>query len=1332
MRFPVCVAATVLAGVVGADAIVIRGAAYTERAVQSLNIRVWAAGESVVRDPAKAWNPCATAAAAPGTSFAVEVREALPVRVEVSAPGHLAASFDVVLPQQIPLPPLWLPAGKVAEVAVTGVAVGVAALLSGTIEDLPSRLKDLGRWIPAVAVTNVEANGVARLVLPDREAGLKLAALCADGRWGVLRRSAWEGGTPAVEVTSRPVAVEVRDERDRPVAGAAVAAATAPAGAGARTDGEGRATIQAPAKGSWAVVVLGQGIAARRLISGATSEPLRLVARPTEPLRVVLAGAGTGGAALASGSSLPAALGGDAPSALSGGAGSLRFLAPGGWLAAYAPGRGAQGVLVNGAESAVAFRLSPAARVEGRVVDEEGNGVAGVPVWSWSAPGATLHPRRALMMVRAEMLQRPLLPAAVSGADGRFAVADLIPGIQRFTASRPGFPDADSGVLGAAAGATVPVSLTFAPGTWLAMAVRDTGGRAVAGAAVSVRAVAGSGPESGLSRAGRPYGSVPPSAIGVTDGEGRARLERLRPGRFEVEIKAPGHVAKTLDATVAREGTDLGVQTLEPGIDVAGRVVDEHEQGVADVDVVIEVFPGIPGGTAAARTDAQGHFVVPDQPMAGEIRLLTRGGGVVATSSTPVKLPPEGPVTVRVQRARALEGRVVDERDGAPVAGVTIAVTKELLLAQGQSFRNVGNAESGEDGAFRVEGIGPGGHVLWISAEGFKPVRLEVDVPEDEASRPVTVIMRRGLSISGRVEEATGAPAAGVHVDLAPAAAEQGSRTGMGMRVDVRTDPEGRFSVEGLDPGRYLLSVGDDAGFGASEIVEAGANEEVVLRLRAPGSLLCRVVEPGGAPVAGAEVMAMPAQTVAGGVQRRTTGPDGAASFEVLAAERHRLQVSADGLPPAMQVVTVSSGQMAEITVTLERGGTLVGRVLGLTAEQLARVSVSVRGNGARVREDGSFTITGVRVGVGQVSAWLLPEGTERDATFEIVDPETPVSVELDFGGGAALAGTVTRGGRGAAGLRVAAVAGRGRATSTVTGQDGSYRLEGIEEGDVVVTVNSDTGATLATRRLAASGTTRADFEIPAGEVVGRVIDAATREGVPQVSLTLRGGSSPPVERTAQGAEDGAFRIGELADGDYHVRATAPGFAPAEERVHVAFGRAPEVTLAMEGEQRLDVTVAEPDGTPCDSFLLVPAADGVVLDGVWARCDRRGRAVVTSLGARSYTGLLVGRGAALVQFAVPSSGVRVALKPIGALVIVAPTPSGPAWRARVIAGGTVVPVAQWSNPARGEWVALSSGTLTVRLPAGEVVVQAVDPDGVTHERRVQVPPGGEAIARFGD
>jgi hypothetical protein len=142
---------------------------------------------------------------------------------------------------------------------------------------------------------------------------------------------------------------------------------------------------------------------------------------------------------------------------------------------------------------------------------------------------------------------------------------------------------------------------------------------------------------------------------------------------------------------------------------------------------------------------------------------------------------------------------------------------------------------------------------------------------------------------------------------------------------------------------------------------------------------------------------------------------------------------------------------------------------------------------------------------------------------------------------------------------------------------------------------------------------------------------------------------------------------------------------------------------------------------------------GRVLDGIWANCDSRGRAIVTSLAPGAYTALLSGRGAALVAFTVPSAGARVTLAPAGRLQVVAPAGTAGPWRVRVAApGGAAVPVQSWSNPDRGEWVALHDRTLTLRVPAGAYTVQAIDPGGGTHERRVDVPADGETFARFGE
>jgi len=87
----------------------------------------------------------------------------------------------------------------------------------------------------------------------------------------------------------------------------------------------------------------------------------------------------------------------------------------------------------------------------------------------------------------------------------------------------------------------------------------------------------------------------------------------------------------------------------------------------------------------------------------------------------------------------------------------------------------------------------------------------------------------------------------------------------------------------------------------------------------------------------------------------------------------------------------------------------------------------------------------------------------------------------------------------------------------------------------------------------------------------------------------------------------------------------------------------------------------------------------------------------------------------------------------GRLQVLAPAGTAAPWRgAGGGAGGAAVPVLPWYNADRGEWVALRGQPLTVRVPAGAYTVQAIDPAGGTHERRVDVPVEGEAIARFGE
>jgi len=86
--------------------------------------------------------------------------------------------------------------------------------------------------------------------------------------------------------------------------------------------------------------------------------------------------------------------------------------------------------------------------------------------------------------------------------------------------------------------------------------------------------------------------------------------------------------------------------------------------------------------------------------------------------------------------------------------------------------------------------------------------------------------------------------------------------------------------------------------------------------------------------------------------------------------------------------------------------------------------------------------------------------------------------------------------------------------------------------------------------------------------------------------------------------------------------------------------------------------------------------------------------------------------------------VAVQLQPAGRLVVMPPVESGGgSWRVRVVAaGGVAVPVSPSANPGRSEWITPGGNPLTLRLPAGGYVVEAIASAGTTQQHEATVPP----------
>jgi len=162
---------------------------------------------------------------------------------------------------------------------------------------------------------------------------------------------------------------------------------------------------------------------------------------------------------------------------------------------------------------------------------------------------------------------------------------------------------------------------------------------------------------------------------------------------------------------------------------------------------------------------------------------------------------PAGEVTIRLEPAREIRGRVVDAA-GDPVLGVPIRALSAAPDHPNPGFAPHADAASGERGEFRLRGLSAG------------PWRLRVDPPAGYATpepvpvrggaTDVRIVLRAGALPLVTVLDDEGEPVPGLYLRIAK---EGGGGTVVNPYL-CRTDAEGRVRIEGLDPAkRYRLSI---------------------------------------------------------------------------------------------------------------------------------------------------------------------------------------------------------------------------------------------------------------------------------------------------------------------------------------------------------------------------------------------------------------------------------------------------------------------------------------------------------------------------------------------
>ncbi|MCB9824314.1 MAG: carboxypeptidase regulatory-like domain-containing protein [Planctomycetes bacterium] len=361
------------------------------------------------------------------------------------------------------------------------------------------------------------------------------------------------------------------------------------------------------------------------------------------------------------------------------------------------------------------------------------------------------------------------------------------------------------------------------------------------------------------------------SSLVTTSGEGGAfEMFGLPATTWRVQARRGSVVAEPGDpVTVPAHGVATVEIRLVDGARIRGRVEDPSGTPIPGVHVRAvpeqRVVPALDEGVAG-RTDGEGEFEIAGLAQGGWRLAATRMGWRQVGGGARVQAGDSDVVLVMEPRGVLL----LDVREGGrPFEGVvTIELSPEGRTAMDSSQGGGGIAAAGprtlrtEDGRIELPDVDPGGWRVRATTRDGRVATSSgtVDVVGGRTTDPVELTLRDAAVIEGRVVDPTSQAAdavAGAWIQAWPWQEADGStREERATRGSARADDKGRFRIEGLGAGRYLVGVWTRSGAQWSEDVRVSEGQQLQLELvRKPtGRVEVRVADPQGGPVEGARV----------------------------------------------------------------------------------------------------------------------------------------------------------------------------------------------------------------------------------------------------------------------------------------------------------------------------------------------------------------------------------------------------------------------------------------------------------------------------------------------
>lgn len=974
------------------------------------------------------------------------------------------------------------------------------------------------------------------------------------------------------------------------------------------------------------------------------------------------------------------------------------------------------------------FTMTPFARVAGMVVDEGNKPVTAAAISTEDASDRMGMPR---MMRFAGGVSE-----ASSGPDGRFSIRFSGDEDLRLQAAKKGLPVAKSETLRLAPGERKSgVVLTIASGVAVSGRVTDGDGKPLSGVAVTTaEAEAGRG---GMQRIILSNLQQFDDDAVRTGSDGTFAL-RLKEGTYDFTFKREGYATRHARAqSVTSTGENIVEAKLDPAVEIRGRIV---RNGIGVEGVAIGAI--LAGSDARTTTGPDGSFVLGGLTP-GQIRVNLRKDDDFVQEMRNLTAPSTD-VVIDLPAGSRVSGRVLDKASRKPVTQFQAGLSRSrsaggmVMMAPPQL-----KGFTSEDGSFTLENVPSGAHDLVASAAGFASGRLNINVEEGKALSGLEIELDTGTRLIGKVTGPTGAPLSDVRVSLSGGPGGAVARMGT-MNAMTSTDTNGEYTLEALASGDETIEFSHPKYVGTSkDVALKGREVRLDVQLEGGQRVTGSVVTDAGAPVADAAVSAF----ASGGSRRSVrTNAGGMFEFESLAPARYRFTAHKSGYSEGrVDDFDIVSG--APLRITLKTGGTIYGRVSGLSPSELANVSIDARGGGsfasANVDSSGNYKIEGAPAGTVQVSATMMSSaitGRRTTPTQTVqLDPGGSRQLDFEFTSNTVIRGRVTRNGVPLKGASISFSPRTGRSLASSSGstdEEGMYSITGLDEAEYNVNVMDLQRFSTYATTYQVRGSATFDIDYEASALRGRVIDAMTNTPLADANVQLRSAGATEGFRGMRATTTdagGAFILDGVSPGSYIANASKEGYGNDSRTILIDERPPDDLELKIARSEGVTLKVVDArGGRSLDASASVYDAQGRLLpeSRMPFRMSEGGNDLKLNLAPGRYTASVSAFGYATRTIAFDAPSVQtVAMTPGGKLVI----RSKQSARARVRlidSSGTPYP----RSPMRPSWFELnpSPGTTPIEHVApGTYTLQLLgDNDSVLDSERVTITDGQTTTAEI--